>query len=210
MSWKAALLTAGNKPPMIKASIVNNDMLKLQISPEIAKAIGLLPAVNFTAFIGTVGEHGQVKITADSNGKGKVKGSAFVPTVYIPAESSWESFEQESKCDFEIHETENSLIVNLPWFTGKAPEVMHGNQRLNSVVAVQMLERYRRGVGRRRLAELYKVSESTVFNYTNGPEDISAHNEAVRAARSVRDRLVEGPSTQVATVAGLRKPGTPR
>jgi hypothetical protein len=196
MSWKPVLLTMGNKPPTVKAT-VKDDMLKLQLSPEVAKAVGLTPSTPFTAFVGTAGEHGQVKITIAEDGGGRVKGGASSPAVYIPAEPSWAAVDDNSKCDFEIREEEGTLIVNLPWYTGQAPEILHGNQKLTATRAAKMVDHYRRGVSRRKLAEHYGVAEMTVVAYTNNPEDVKAHQEAVAARKaSTETKALVGPPEQ--------------
>jgi hypothetical protein len=196
---------------MVKATI-KDDMLKLQISPEIARAVGLVPSKAFSAFVGTAGEHGQVKVTMAEDGGGRVKGAVSNPVLYIPAEPSWQAVDEGAKCDFEVNGDDNSLIVNLPWYTGLAPEILHGNQKLTATTAARMLEQYRRGASRRGLAEHYKISEATVVAYTNNPEDVKVHNEAVQARRAAGEtKALTGPETPPVTVcpprvaSGLRK-----
>ena len=199
---------------MVKATI-KDDMLRLQISPEIAKAVGIVPSKTFSAFVGTAGEHGQIKVTMAENGGGRVKGGAASPLLYIPAEPSWQSVDDGAKCDFEIQEAEGTLIVNLPWYTGQAPEILHGNQKLTATRAAKMVDHYRRGVSRRKLAEHYGIAEMTVVAYTNNPEDVKAHQEAVaaRKANNEAKALISPPEQPTVTVCpprnahGLHKSG---
>jgi hypothetical protein len=208
MSWKPVLLTKNNRPPQVVATI-KDDMLKLQIAPEIAGLIGIKINQPFSAFVGTAGEHGQVKIVSVQDGMGKVKGGTTTPTVYVPAERSWQTIDEATKCDFEIVEDEKTLIVNLPWYTGTSPDVLHGNQKLTMPNAARMIEQFRRGVPRRRLAELYTISEQTVVNYTNSSDDIRAHNAAVRARKAEAEApvVVLPPVTMCPprAASGLRK-----
>lgn len=221
MSWKAVLLTKNNRPPQIVATI-KDDMLKLQISPEIASLIGLRTNQPFSAFIGTATEQGQVKISA-SDGGGKVKGGTTSPTVFIPSESSWQSIDEPTKVDYEVLEEEKTLVVNLPWYTGQSTQIsdmLHGNQKLTTKIAARMLEQYRRGSSRRRLAEYYGVSEATVSLYTNNPEDVRANMDAKSARKAVAEATAllgnaattNGAAVPPVTVcppraaSGLRKP----
>jgi hypothetical protein len=195
MSWKEVLLTTGTKPPMVRATI-KDDMLSLKISPEIAHVVGLTTSKPFTAFVGTAGEHGQIKVVQTDDGGGRVKGGVSAPILLIPAESSWANVEENAKCDFEITEgDETALIVNLPWYTGKTPEILHGNQKLTTPIAARMLQQYRNGVSRRRLAEFYGVTEQTVAAYTNNPEDVRAHADAIATKKTAHEVKALAPPT---------------
>lgn len=200
MSWKPVLLTVGNKPPQVLASVTDG-MLKLQISPEIAQMVGLTLRRAFAAFVGTAGEQGQIKLVAEDGGGGRVKGGSTSPSVYVPAENSWPEMEANTKCDFEIREDDKALIVNLPWYSGAAPELLRGNQKVSAVLGAQICDRYRRGASRRKLAEKYGLSEATVVQYTSDPETVTAHNAAVQAYRASREAqaLIGGPALQAAS-----------
>ncbi len=185
MSWKTVLLTANGKPPTIRVSL-KDSVLRVTLSPEIAKAVGLTPQTKFSALVGIADDHGQIKITRKEDGDGLIKGSVTSPMFSIPAESTWQDINETVKCDYEIED--DTLIVNLPWFTPVSNDMrLHAAQKINSVDAANMIRQFGDGVSRRRLSEVYEISEATVTYYTRDPVIIRQHNEAVRRIRAERE-----------------------